>query len=90
MANHTKGPWRVTDSYYPGFLEVVGASFKISIVTMATDISVNQSMVREADARLISAAPELLEALQELTSAAEAAGIDTGRARAAIEKATGQ
>jgi hypothetical protein len=90
MANYTKGPWRVTDGFYPGFLEVVGASFKISIVTSATDISINQAMTREADAHLISAAPELLEALQELASAAEAMGIDTELARAAIEKATRQ
>lgn len=90
MANYTKGPWHVTDGYYPGFIEVVGASFKISIVTRATDISINQAMAREADAHLISAAPDLLEALQGLLSVAGIHGEYADKAQAAIKKATGR
>jgi len=39
---------------------------------------------------LIAAAPELLEALQGFIDGAEAMGWNTDKARAAIEKATGQ
>lgn len=42
------------------------------------------------NAQIMAASRELLEALQALASAAEAMGIDTELARAAIEKATGQ
>lgn len=43
----------------------------------------------EANARLISAAPDLLNALETLADAAEARGIPADAARAAIKKARG-
>jgi hypothetical protein len=45
---------------------------------------------QEANARLISAAPELLEALQEMLLGADAMGWSATKARAAIAKATGE
>ena len=50
------------------------------------------STYREANARLIASAPELLEALQKMLDVWEHGGIATypiGEARAAISKATG-
>ena len=43
----------------------------------------------EPEARLIAAAPELLEALKNLIAGAEAMGWNTEKARAAIAKAEG-
>lgn len=63
MSGHTPGPWTVVDGHYPSFIEVKGPSFTVSIVVSATDLDFNDFMVRHADARLIAAAPELLEAL---------------------------
>ncbi len=48
--------------------------------------------VAEANARLIAAAPELLDALRDLSASCQkwAPTIDRSRARAAIAKATGE
>jgi hypothetical protein len=54
--------------------------------------SINQSEQREvalANARLIAAAPDLLNALTVLADAAEAFGIPVEAARASITRATG-
>lgn len=63
MSNYTNGPWTVEPGYYPGFIEIRGASFTPSIVTCATDLSFEDFLARTADAHLMAAAPELLEAL---------------------------
>ena len=60
---HSPGPWSVVDGYYHGFEEINGPSFKISIVMSASDVSFEDSCKRTADAKLISAAPDMLEAL---------------------------
>lgn len=44
----------------------------------------------DANARLIAAAPELLEALEAMLPGAEAMGWETSKARAAIAKARGE
>ena len=64
-------PWEVVDGHYPCFREIKGPSFRISIVIDATDLTLADSMKREADAQLISAAPELLAALTEYIAAAD-------------------
>jgi len=64
MIGHTKGPWSVHPGHYPGFLVVKGASFNISVVTTARDLDFNDFCARRADAHLIAAAPDLLEALE--------------------------
>lgn len=82
---HTPGPWTVlgegiycADNWF--FIADVPVNFA------------EHSGVQEANARLIAAAPELLEALQELleVQAELDAEIAERKARAAIAKATGE
>lgn len=96
-AKHTPGPWSVTRGHYPGFLYIRGASFGIPVVTHANDLDSKDTLARTADAHLIAAAPDLLEALEpfvrfnssEPTVTVELSSADIARARAAIAKATG-
>ena len=91
MSKHTPGPW-----FY-----VQGDEWSHSVCTREGELpdgspsfwsvaSVNKRRepAHEANARLIAAAPELLEALQHLTLVLKAAGYGTERADAAIAKAT--
>ncbi len=88
---HTPGPWEVMDSFYPSIKEVFGASFKISCVMWATDLTEEDYKKRRADLRLIAAAPELLEALQfVMTAHGEQLTTAFEQAEAAIAKATGE
>lgn len=97
---HTPGPWKIYDAacgldYYPG-IEVSNSSK--SIIVFGTDID-DQSGVRGdsrteriANAKLIAAAPELLEALMMLLETNEALPnlkfSAEVKAYAAIKKAT--
>lgn len=96
--NHTSGPWLLADDgsafvYAPNrpteshdwcnrFHARVDAGY---------DENDQRTQAEEmlANARLIGAAPDLLEALIGLCEFSEAAGFPTERARAAIAKATG-
>ena len=64
--SESKKEWKVVDGYYPGFLEIVGASYTVSIVTSATDLTPEDYVNRTNDAHLMAAAPDLLEALENL------------------------
>lgn len=55
MSKNTSELWSVVPGFYPGFVEIFGASFKISVVTHAADISLVESMNRIEDARRIVA-----------------------------------
>ena len=55
MSKNTSELWSVAPGFYPGFVEIFGASFKISVVTHAADISLVESMNRIEDARRIVA-----------------------------------
>lgn len=85
--SHTVGPWYVANK--PGFsnLFVYSDTYDIAEVLHA-----GNNHRQEANARLIAAAPELLEALQGMVDHAYY-GVAVGRwmkqARAAIAKATG-
>ena len=95
---HTPGPWILTTE--PTEVEGVNVHFSID---SHTHISICGGQSQEhmkdaiyedecrANARLIAAAPELLEALKELVEYMAAAGFDVSldAARAAIAKATG-
>lgn len=64
--SESKKDWKVVDGYYPGFLNIVGASYTVSIVTSATDLTLEDYVNRTNDAHLMAAAPDLLEALDAL------------------------
>ena len=91
MNAHTEGPWVVTGGSPPQVI----APGKADICEMA-GASSNASVM--ADARLIAAAPELLEALQQLLKSYCAehkyhgceGWYEVSDARAAIAKATGE
>lgn len=65
MMSELKKEWKVVDGNYPGFLSIVGAAYPVSIVTSALDLSFDDFIGRTNDAHLMSAAPDLLEALEE-------------------------
>lgn len=91
MNKHTPGPWKAR--------KVGGPAFKNQVL-WAIDYNEDQEQVvdfvyEEADAHLIAAAPDLLEALERLVSAAR--DVDHGymdqaidNAESAIAKARGQ
>lgn len=90
MTKHTPGPWVACGygdySDYDGKCRVVlgeGGDIRTAVV-LGFDTPEN-----EANARLIAAAPDLLEALQDILDTGFAGGPQAKRARAAIQKATG-
>ena len=94
---HTPGPWAYHNTPTP-FIHVAAGG--LPICQIYTSTAHGQSMGEQfANARLIAAAPELLAALQEVTMVLDALlnvrGNEpdqdsiSGRARAAIAKATG-
>ena len=87
----TPGPWRVgthTD-IYPSITDIVSDGDKAVC-------SVSLIIERHANARLIAAAPELLETLESVVKVCDDLGRDgvfshvMAQARAAIAKATGE
>ena len=93
-ARHTPGPWKAVEAAYnpPGWLWVQnGPGALLADVHQNVNIPLD---ARNANARLMAAAPELLEALQEIITAADEEGwnqLDAGftKARAAVAKALG-
>lgn len=84
---HTPGPWKVREDY-------AGAQSVVSADAFLARVGPPNTEQAEANARLIAAAPELLEALQGLLAAVEqgtlpGSGKAQDAARAAIAKATG-
>ena len=94
MSKYTPGPW-VADRVRVGY-SVMDAKCLGYVVQPSDDEGRYGTIMTEANARLIAAAPELLEALMELVDEAEMGGSSRAqwdamrdRARAAITKATG-
>lgn len=95
MSGHTPGPWRIIGA--DGYALGIWGSEAQDVV------SEKRGPMRQEDARLIAAAPELLEALKELVERRERAATDRpnypeakdgkdgryARARAAIARAEG-
>jgi hypothetical protein len=86
---HTPGPWKVKAH---STAVLAGRKQICSNVNAASNLPVNMKddlEIAYANARLIAAAPELLNALKVLADVAERKGIPCDAARAAIAKATG-
>lgn len=84
MSTHTPGPWHVANG-----CQIRSAKDQIAKAWMMRN---GEGL---ANARLIAAAPEMLEALEEIVSAADGDGwsqldADLRKARAAIAKAKGR
>ena len=94
MSAHTPGPWEPRESKTSNYLWEIVATSKRGITYVIARLAKPNQGEREANARLIAAAPDLLAALQALLPDAEAnhcGGPDTAarlaQARAAIAKA---
>ena len=96
MNKHTPGPWRVVDSWNDYMVESQNGE---EIIWQ--DGPHNTPTINEANARLIAAAPDLLEALEHMLHRAHPAYVDDDFmqeklitaieiARAAIAKAKGE
>jgi len=87
MSKHTPGPWRAVFEGKIGHFHVVTEARGHSVRTVV-------SGVRERDAFLIAAAPELLEALENIERTAGLPAMDDDpvrvRAREVIRRAKGE
>lgn len=78
---HTPGPWKVTSAGFDSSCDENDACYYIA--------ANNGMQVSKANANLIEAAPDLLDALERLVAHSEIANIDCRFALDAIEKAYG-
>ena len=101
MSRHTPGPWYIKTVMYDNYpSHAVWAPFYTSTAVHWRKPRAGETIAernqQNADARLISAAPELLNALEELVYLADKGmpiaddSEAINKARAAIAKATGQ
>ena len=100
-AQHTPGPWAVFKGYDGSLSVSATKSFRINNISAGTPVICDvyphldaDGFSGEANARLIAAAPDMLEALQNMLGLTEASdymaqGEIEQQARAAIVKATG-
>lgn len=87
---HTPGPWTTDGAARTNDLDVISPAGRITLIDC--EFSDESEDVLTANARLISAAPELLAALEGLLNALPSATTHPAikAARAAIAKATGE
>lgn len=83
----TPGPWTI---YEPESGVTYGISGDDGTAVVFWGETVNDGINKIEDARLIAAAPDLLEALQAIIDTGFAGGPQGHRAKAAIAKATGE
>lgn len=88
MSTHTQGPWTVRKEGDSGWIDIVQAD---TGERWPLPFAACKHFDQEANARLIAAAPDLLEALQFVLSAhGEQLDLAFQQAHVAIAKATGQ
>lgn len=91
-AQHTPGPWWLQADGAGWYVECTperGHSVAYVRAEAGEDDPDTPDAEKEANARLIAAAPELLEALRGVLRVADRATVEFDAARAAIAKATG-
>lgn len=84
-AKHTPGPWHISETDNTEILTAEGR-VQVMICKMGEG-DLDQHL---PDARLIAAAPDLLDALQAMLALHRGGGEPSAKARAAIRKATGE
>jgi hypothetical protein len=89
---HTPGPWRIGDAGMTVFGPKVEGKLADIVAQLFRPKTTAESQIRKANARLIAAAPDLLEACRAGLSVceAESANWQAEIIRAAIAKATGE
>lgn len=91
MSNHAPGPWAIDRDDRPGMEwnnHIVACVKPDMAICFMTNSYGDDNSEAEANARLIAAAPDLLEALQGVLRVADRATDEFDAARAAISKAT--
>lgn len=89
MSAHTPGPWFIPAKTNAGSKEASVWAWGGEVRVADCNSDAITLAARRADARLIAAAPDLLEALDALINAPWS-GTNVDKARAAIAKATSQ
>lgn len=87
---HTKGPWRIevddSAAQVAGYPNIISDDYTV----VGTEGMFGDIETDYANAHLIAAAPELLDALRGAVDAMDAAGMSCHEERAAIAKAEGK
>lgn len=95
-ANHTPGPWgieRTDDTNWIGFMRPHDPNkIELIVCTTSRESLTDEALARnDANAQLISAAPDLLEALQRIVNSSSLTDVQLwADARDAVAKATGE
>jgi len=95
MSNYTKGPWQIEENKLYGSLDIV-SNDRYFIISSTIDTDIIGERIDKANIKLIAAAPDLLQAVQEFLlvinkspTALEHYGDAINRGKAAILKAVG-
>lgn len=88
MSKHTPGPWlyKSNGSYFDVGID----NHEDSVIPVYPTVCIGVPHDQEANARLIAAAPDLLEALEAVVRVADRDTVEFRMARAAIAKAKGE
>ena len=95
MSKHTPGPW-ITEQSSRTDIYIISQSVEARNKWVATACNhefhptEEENRRNQYNARLIAAAPDLLEALKDAVEIIEGTGLDASVQRAAIAKATGE
>ena len=93
-ATHTPGPWRVSPSVEGMLCIFADVNHRqdgyLDACVCAVSAIMDKTEIDEANARLIAAAPELLEALERVVAIADRDTVEFNAAKAAIAKAKGE
>lgn len=92
-AQYTSGPWTTDGSARAGDLDIIAPSGRVALIDCEPRGDFQSEAVLESNARLISAAPDLLAALRIAEDALDmysgGQSSDLAAIRAAIDKAMG-